>query len=355
MTRTQRWRVGIAGAALLAAAAALACGRSGRSGPSARPLTPVRMAVGGQGQLIYLPATLAGRLGYYRQEGLDVRIDDFAGGAQALEALMGGSTDVVSGFYDHTIQLAADGRHLTAFVTMLRYPGLALAVSPKPSRPITDIRDLVGRRVGITAPGSSSQMLVQYLLSRRGLPASSVSFVGIGTGATAIAALQYGRVDAGIVTEPALTQLEQRTGPVRLLADLRTAAGVQEAFGTSAYPASVLYAQTGWIAAHQDTVQRLTRALVRTLGWMQHHTPQEIAARMPASYRGGDTTLYVNALTHLMPIFSPDGLMPADGARAVETLLAFALPKVRQAHVDLSATYTNRFVTAAAAPAAAGH
>ena len=73
--------------------------------------------------MVYLPTTLAQELGFYKEEGLDVELQDFAGGAKALQALVGGSADVVSGFYDHTIQMAAEGRELVAFVTMLRYPG----------------------------------------------------------------------------------------------------------------------------------------------------------------------------------------------------------------------------------------
>ena len=59
------------------------------------------------------------------------RAAGFAGGAKALQALVGGSADVVSGFYDHTIQMAAEGREIVAFVTMLRFPGLVLVTSPQ--------------------------------------------------------------------------------------------------------------------------------------------------------------------------------------------------------------------------------
>src|SRR6476620_9695557 len=87
----------------------------------------IRIAVGGAEQLVYLPTTLAQQLGFYEAEGVRVKLESFPGGAKALQALLGGSADVVSGFYDHTLQMAADGRELVAFVTMLRFPGLVLA------------------------------------------------------------------------------------------------------------------------------------------------------------------------------------------------------------------------------------
>src|SRR5919198_787555 len=70
----------------------------------------VRLGVGGQALLVYLPTTLAERLGYYRDEGLNVHIEDLQGGSKALQALQGGSVDVVSGYYDHTIQMQAKKR-----------------------------------------------------------------------------------------------------------------------------------------------------------------------------------------------------------------------------------------------------
>src|SRR5262245_27652322 len=115
-----------------------ACSRAPQSG-AAR----VRIAVGGQNQLIYLPTTLARELGFYREEGLDVELQDHAGGSKALQAMVGGSADVVSGFYDHTIQMAAEGREFIAFVNILRYPGLVLVTSPSTS--VRKIEDLKGK------------------------------------------------------------------------------------------------------------------------------------------------------------------------------------------------------------------
>src|SRR5207249_4449286 len=221
--------------------------------------TKVRIAVGGQNQLIYLPVTLARELGFYREEGLEVELQDHAGGAKALQAMIGGSADVVSGFYDHTIQMAAEGRPLVAFVTMLRFPGLVLATSPQ--SPVTRIEDLTGRVVGVTSPGSSSHMLLTFLLHRHAVPVESVSVTGIGGAGTAIAAIERGKVDAGMLTDPAFTIVQRRAPGVRILADLRHAEGVKDAFGTGTYPASVLYASADWVHTRRETAARLARAI----------------------------------------------------------------------------------------------
>jgi NitT/TauT family transport system substrate-binding protein len=315
-----------------------ACG--GRGGDSTTK--PVRIAIGGQNQLIYLPTTLARELGFYREEGLEVELQDHAGGAKALQAMIGGSADVVSGFYDHTIQMAAEGRALIAFVTMLRFPGLVLATSPQSA--VTRIEDLKGRVAGVTTPGSSSHMLLTFLLHRHGVPVESVSVTGIGGAGTAIAAVERGKVDVGMMTDPAFTIVRRRAPGVRILADLRHAEGVKEAFGTSTYPASVLYADAEWVRANREKAGRLARAIRRTLEWIQAHSPQDIADRTPAAFRGEDPALYADAVKNTMSMFSPDGVMAADGAEAVRRLLAESTDKVRNATIDLSKTYTNELV-----------
>jgi NitT/TauT family transport system substrate-binding protein len=330
----------------LIAVAALSLGSCGSKGPanSGARGTAVRIAVGGQNQLLYLPTTLARELGFYQDEGLAVDIQDFAGGSKALEALVGGSADVVSGFYDHTIQMAADGRELVAFVAMLRFPGLVLTTSPQRAGDLTRIEDLKGRIAGVTAAGSSTQMLLTYLLKKHGVDPDTVSVVSIGNAATAIAALEHGKVDAGMMADPAFTMMRKRNPSARILVDMRTVEGVKAAFGSDTYLASVIYAKGEWLRAHRETAAHVARAITRTLEWMQQHSAEEIAEKTPAAFRGDDQALYVAAVKSSMPMFSPDGRMSADGAEAVRQLLAASLDKIRDAKIDLSKTFTNEFI-----------
>jgi NitT/TauT family transport system substrate-binding protein len=284
------------------------------------------------------------QLGFYQEEGLDVELQDFAGGSKALEALVGGSADVVSGFYDHTIQMAADGRHLIAFVSMLRFPGLVLVTASQAAGSVSAIEDLKGRIAGVTSAGSSSQMLLTYLLQRHGVPPQSVSITAIGSAATAIAAVEHGKVDAAMMADPAFTFVSLRTRGLRVLADLRTAEGVKQAFETTTYPASVLYAPADWIQKNHGAAEHLARAMVHTLGWMHSHSPEEIAEKAPKALRGDDDAVYVEAVRNSMQMFSPDGVMDRAGAEAVHKLLAQSIDKVRTASIDLSQTYTNDLV-----------
>jgi NitT/TauT family transport system substrate-binding protein len=338
------WLRAMRAAAIAPLAAAIAtvgaCTR-GAADPNAKT---VRIAIGGQNQMVYLPTTLAQELGFYREEALDVELQDFQGGAKALQALVGGSADVASGFYDHTIQMAAEGREYVAFVSMLRFPGLVLATSPQAAASVTRIEDLGGRVAGVTTAGSSSQMFLTFLLTRHNVAPESVSMTAIGSAATAIAALEHGKVDAGWMADPSFTLVQRRNPAVRVLADLRDEAGVRQAFGTATYPGAVLYASGNWVRDNRDTSRRLARAILRTLQWMHAHSAEEIARKTPRALRGEDETLYVDALKNSMPMFSTDGLMTAEGAAAVRGLLAGSMEKVRERTIDLTKTYTNELV-----------
>ena len=117
------------------------------------------LAVGGKNLLYYLPLTIAEQLGYFKAEGLDVTIADFAGGSQALRALVGGSADVVSGAFEHTVNMQTKGQRLRAFVLQGRAPQIVLGVNPKTMPNFKSVADLKGKKIGVTAPGSSTNVM----------------------------------------------------------------------------------------------------------------------------------------------------------------------------------------------------
>jgi len=252
--------------------------------------------------------------------------------------------DVVSGFYDHTIQMAAEGKPMQAFVSMLRYPGLVIAVSPATKRRIGGLRDLDGAVVGVSAPGSSTHLLVLHLLSKHGVSAEKAGIVGIGMAAGSVAAMERGTVDAAVMAEPAISQLETRAGKLKLLADLRMPEGVKEVYGVESYPASVLYAPEAWIEKNQLLAQRLARAVRRTLDWIGKHSGEEIARAMPESFAGGDKAMYAKVIEQSRPMYSTDGRISAEGAAVVAEVMSRLMPKIGAAKVDAGRTYRNDLV-----------
>ncbi|ABL72941.1 ABC transporter substrate-binding protein [Paracoccus denitrificans] len=303
----------------------------------------VKIAIGGASCVCYMPVVLAEQLGLYEKHGVDVELVDFKGGSAALKAVVGGSADVVSGYYEHTITLAAKRQELSSFVLMGRLPGIAVAVAPGKTDEVKSIKDLAGKTVGISAPGSSTDFFLKYMLSQAGLDPNAASVVGVGVGATAVAALEQGRIDAVVTPDPAITQLQSRHADLPILVDTRKAADTHALFGAD-YPGAALYTRTEWLDQHPEQAQALAAAIVETLEYI-HNTPaEEIAAKMPPNLVGADKQVYIESLNNSMEMLSETGLVDAKGAEAVQTMLSFNLPEVAGATIDLGKTYTNAYV-----------
>jgi NitT/TauT family transport system substrate-binding protein len=303
----------------------------------------VVIAIGGSNCLCYLPVVLAKQLGEYERAGITVELVDVKGGSDSLRALLGGSADVVSGYFDHCVSLAAKKQELQAFVTYDRFPGVVLAVSPVHNAEIRTIKDLAGKKVGVSAPGSTTDFFLKYMLNKNGLDPTSAAVVGIGVGLSAVAAMEQGQIDAAVLVDPSVTVLQNKHADLTILADTRTEKDTVAAFGGD-YPGGALYSTAAWIAGHQNQAQSLTNAIVRTLRWIHEHSAEEIMAKMPDEMVGRNKALYLLALKNTIPMYSETGRMDPKGADAVLAMFSVGSPEIASAHVDVSKTYTNRFV-----------
>lgn len=302
----------------------------------------VSIAVGGKNLFYYLPLTVAEQLGYFKDEGLQVEISDFAGGAKALQAMVGGSADVVSGAYEHTINMQAKNQAIVAFVLQGRAPQIVFAVNNKTMPNYKTIADLKGKKIGVTAPGSSTSVMASYVLAKAGLKPTDVSFIGVGAAAGALSAIRSGQIDAIANLDPVIAMLEQK-GEIKTIADTRTLKDTNDVFG-GPMPAATLYAPEAFIKKYPNTTQALTNAMVRALKWIQKAGPSDIIKAVPESYLLGDRALYIAAFLKVREAISPDGTFPDAGpAIALKTLQAFE-PDLASKKIDLSKTYTNDFV-----------
>jgi len=301
----------------------------------------VSIAVGGKNLFYYLPLTVAEQLGYFKDEGLQVEISDFAGGAKALQAMVGGSADVVSGAYEHTINMQAKNQPIVAFVLQGRAPQIVLAASNKTMPNYKSVADLKGKKIGVTAPGSSTSIMASFVLAKAGLKPTDVSFIGVGAAAGALSALRSGQIDAIANLDPVISMLEQKN-EIKVIADTRTLKDTNDVFG-GPMPAATLYAPEAFIKKYPNTTQALTNAMVRALKWIQQAGPSDIIKAVPESYLLGDRALYISAFLKVREAMSPDGIFPDAGpATALRTLQAFE-PDLASKKIDLSRTYTNEF------------
>ena len=330
---------------LVAAAAALSIAASAAVA-QAPEKKDVKLGVGGGAALYYLPLSLTEKLGYFKEQGLNVEINDFKGGSQSLQALVGGSADVVTGAYEHTLRMQAKNQDIVSVVELGRYPAIVLAVKKDKADKIKSAADLKGAKIGITAPGSSTNMVVWYLMAKGGLKPDDASFIGVGTGAAAVAAMQKGEIDAISNIEPIISKLVS-TGDIVILNDTRSTEGNNKVFG-GPMSAAVLYMKRDFIDKNPNTVQALVNAFYKTLKWMEKATPEQIADNVPAEYHLGDKALYISAVKASLEAYSRDGIVAATSIKRSMDFLQQFDKDMKESKIDTAKTWDGRFVAKAA-------
>jgi NitT/TauT family transport system substrate-binding protein len=308
----------------------------------------IRIAVGGKSALFYLPLSVTEHLGYFKDAGLNVEIDDVSSGGRTLQAIVGGSAEFGTGTFDHSIQMQAKGQPVVSIVQMGRYPGFVLGIMTAKASRYQSPKDLKGMKIGVTSLGSSTQFMAAYMLVRSGLnPDTDVSFISTGTTATAVAAAKRAEIDA-IVTSDPMASLMTNEKLITIVADTRTPEGTQKVYG-GPYPGGVVYASSSFIEKNPKTTQAVVNAFVRGLNWIASHSPDEIAKLMPPEYALGNFPVYTQAIAASKAMYSPDGRFQPGAADAAYAVLKQFNPPVAAAKVDLSQTYTNVFVEKALA------
>ena len=301
----------------------------------------ITLMVGGLEKQIYLPFMLTQRLGYFKEQGLDVELLTEPSGVDAEDELLAGAVQGVGGFYDHCVDLQAKGKFLESVVQILGSPGEVELVSSKHPE-IKSPADWKGVKLGVTGLGSSTNFLTQYLAVKNGVKLGEFTSVAVGAGDTFIAAIQRDEIQGGMTTEPTVSRL-LKTGEAKVLVDLRNADATKAALG-GPYPATSLYMDTAFVEKHRDETQKLVNAMVKTQHFINTHSAAEIADQMPKEYLVGDRDGYVKALEAEKGMFTPDGLMPAGGPETVLAVLSAFSKNVKGKTIDLGKTYTTEFV-----------
>jgi NitT/TauT family transport system substrate-binding protein len=326
------------------AALGLATGQTGAQTLEKPKLT---LGVGGKPLLYYLPLTIAESRGFFRDAGLQVETNDFGGGARALQALMGGSVDVVTGAYEHTIRMQTKGQDVRAVLELGRFPGIVLAVRKDRAAQLRTPADLKGMKIGVTAPGSSTNFFVNYLMAKAGANPKDAAFIGVGTGLSAVAAMKKGEIDAISNLDPVISKLES-DGDIVIMADTRTEAGTRAIFGGS-NPAAVVYMKNDFIEKNPNTTQAIVTAFHRALQWIAAASPEEIAKAVPESYYLGDRELYLRAVRASAETYSRTGLIQPEGMKSALGMLKEFDDELKNVKdEDLPKTFVDRFARRAA-------
>lgn len=307
-------------------------------------LPAVRLATT-QNAAVYSPILLAESLGFWRDEGLAVTVLELAGNSKSMEALLGGSTDVVAGYYEQTIQMAEKARRICSFVLIQRSPGLILVASPRGRKKIGKIEDLKGAIVSVNALGSAKHFFLNLIMAQHVIDAKNVGVVAVPIGTAELGAVERGTVDAAVLGGSYFA-IRNRIPGIKTLADGSTLEGIRQTFGMAGYPSASLMADAAWLERNPDTAARMARATLHAMRWMREHSPQEVLDKLPANLRMDDAEADRQTVARAISTLSPDGMISNEEAAGVKKVLSISLEEVRNANLDLSKTYTNQYVTA---------
>jgi NitT/TauT family transport system substrate-binding protein len=297
---------------LLAALASLAATQSSTAYSSevGRVLPRVRLALAASQSLYHLPLTLAERLGFFRQAGLQLEWLPQESGARALGMALSGQADVVAGAYEHLFGLHLKGLNYQSFVQMSRTPQVSLGGSTRSGMAWRSATDIRGMRLGISALDSSTHWTAAQWLRRHGLSAEDVVFVPVGSSQSVIEALRSGSIDALCNPDPVMHWLEQKS-EVRLLGDARTLQGTRQLMGGTV-PGASLFAHADFLQQHPDRAQALSDGVVLALKWLQTAGLTDILRTVPPSHWMGDRAIYLGAFEKLRESYAVNGLVRAD-------------------------------------------
>jgi NitT/TauT family transport system substrate-binding protein len=204
------------------------------------------------------------------------------------------------------------------------------------------VADLKGKKIGVTAPGSSTNVMANFVLAKAGIKPTDVSIIGVGAGNGAVAAMRAGQIDAISNLDPVVTLL-QRSGDLRVISDTRVVAEAEKVFG-GPMPAACLYAPQAFIDKNPATIQALTNAIVRADHWIQAAGAADIIKAVPESYLLGDRAVYIDAFLACKNALSPDGMIPEGGPATAVRALQSIDDTLKGVKFDFAAAYTNEFV-----------
>ena len=324
-------------------AALVAAGMAGLARPGiAQSRAKVRFAGGGIALYGYMPFFVSIGQGLFAKHGVEAEVAMFPGGARAMQAVLGGSSDVACGYYEHTIQMAAKGAKLTAFVLQAQNSGLVLGVRKALADQVRGPADLKGRKIGVSAPGSATHLFAMQLLAKAGLKPTDIAAIGVGTTQTALSAFERGEVDGLSLFDPIIADLEAR-GEIKIIADARDSAGTQAIFG-GPYASGCLYAQADWLGKNEAAVRGCAAAILEAVSFLKQASPAQAVGALQAGMCAVGAEVCNSAFTRNKDAFNHAGRVRPEMAETVKRMLDSFDPAIAAARIDLAATFTDRFL-----------
>jgi NitT/TauT family transport system substrate-binding protein len=282
--------------------------------PTAMAQTTVKLAAA-QNSIGSLPIILADREGLFAAEKLKIEIVDFKGGAPAVQALASGSVDACICAADHAVRLQSRGQGGIVLVALTEFHGYGLVALA--NAPVNGLKDLAGKKVGITSAGSLTDNTLRFYLEQAGMnPDRDLEIVGTGTGGPTRAAIESGAIAAGMLTTPDV-QAALANPKFKLIQDYRNLQ----------YPALGLLVVQRWVQSHDETARALARAVVRAERLVRSDRPA-VEAALAQMYPALDPKLRAVLADEAPRLLAADGRMAPEGYALMQRMLRSTEPSL---------------------------
>jgi len=278
---------------------------------------PVNVSMAATGPYYALgPAFIAANQGFFANEGISIDLQIIQPAASAAGIAGGGIDFIVSASTD-VVNLAAKGIPVLAVAGFERYLVLEVVVSDKIwakkslSREMKlqdKFRALKGMTVGTTGPGTSTQVLLDWMLNDVGLKPRDVTAITAATPGELRALLISGQVDAFISAPPiSITVEKEGNGKVFL----RSSRGEIPDFGNE-FIYETNFTSKNFAEKNPDIVKRVNRALLRGVAFIMDEDPSTSIKALGRSYSYADPVMLAQSLKDGRLGFDRKGLMTQD-------------------------------------------
>ena len=260
---------------------------------------------------VFAPVFIAKEKGYYAEEGIDLQLEPFPGGSNAVVLVASGQLDLGIGGAGPAFWNGSEQGLPITVIAPGHQEGNPVATPLMISREkcesgeITLVSELKGKKVAVNAPGATEYWLDQAL-STGGLTIDDVDLQYLAF-PDAVAALASGAVDAAMVGEPLATKAEQDGIAVRLATDFPIL-GVQP---------TTVFANDDWLADHPEQAEAFVTGYMRAAiemsegGWNDATNLAIIE-----EYTGVPADLVAASIK---PIYAVDGIINVEGLSELQS------------------------------------
>lgn len=237
------------------------------------------------------PYAVAMKKGYFKDAGLDIDgVYTSSGGGTSVRNTLAGD------FPYGEVSLAAAVEAVNAGFDLVIVSQNVSTVADllwftKPDAPYDSIKDLKGKKIGYSRPGSVTHMLILMALDSAGMSSDDVDLVATGGGGATLTAVRQGAVDAGWIGEPLWTKDKNDIKPVFWVKDLMPSDMVQ----------TVGITTRDFAEAHPDKIRALIAARRKGVQFVYEH-PDEAAKIMAEAYDSDDVELTKSVFHHFKDI-----------------------------------------------------